>query len=154
MQTLVYVDHRISQDIKCLICLEPVEADALKISCHDHLSCSECIYHVINLFVITPFHMHRQLTLVLQWLGSQLVRRVPTTCPLCRARVDASNLKAVHVSRRSTKAYAELSDQDSSQDSSYDASEDEDEEDQGEESDQVRKAKRTAVLLLTLRRTL
>jgi hypothetical protein len=34
----------------------------------------------------------------LQWLSSQLVRRVPTTCPTCRARVDASNLKAVQVS--------------------------------------------------------
>ena len=34
----------------------------------------------------------------LQWLGSQLVRRVPTTCPTCRARVDVSNLKAVQIS--------------------------------------------------------
>ena len=34
----------------------------------------------------------------LKWLGSQLVRRVPTTCPTCCARVDASNMKAVHVS--------------------------------------------------------
>ena len=56
MQTLVYLDHHISHNVKCLICLEAVTTDAVQISCHEHRCCSECILMYVNPSFKTLFH--------------------------------------------------------------------------------------------------
>jgi hypothetical protein len=77
--TLTYLQHIPTPHIECPICKDPVEADAVNLSCHESiLFCAECIGH---------------------WLGhSMRFRDVKVSCPNCRNRVEYSNFKAPQLS--------------------------------------------------------
>ncbi|PSS23264.1 hypothetical protein M430DRAFT_215251 [Amorphotheca resinae ATCC 22711] len=71
--SLIYSNHDPSPSVTCPICLDPVTAEAVRLSCHLQLHCSECIGY---------------------WLGSLVAAAKRVTCPKCREAVTVENLRA------------------------------------------------------------